>query len=234
MKEFIPDTTISNQNKALAAGLSSLRDHQGEAQAASGTIKWSGNFAAGDTVTINGVVFTAVASGATGNQWNIAGTLSLSLDALVIVLNASVDALVSVATYSKSGSDTLKAVHDTLGSAGNTFSLKASSPTNTVTIPERYLSGGAAAQVIGFPVTSKVIYLNAAGASNVPVALPAGLDGQEIVLFLKTKGGAGNVVVTPSSIAGGTTLTFSAVGKLAHLIYANSTWNVLVNTATLA
>lgn len=234
MQEYINESAITNQNKALAAGLSSVRNHQGEAQAASGTIKWSGNFAAGDTVTINGVVFTAVASGASGNQWNIAGSLSLSIDALVTVLNASVDALVSPATYSKVSTDTLKIVHDTLSAVGNSFSIKASSPSNTVTIPERYLTGGAGAEVIAFPIKTKVINLVATGGSNVPVVLPAGLDGQEVVLFLKTKGGAGNVVVTPSSIAGGATLTFSAVGKLAHLIYLGGTWNVLANTATLA
>ena len=62
---------------------------------ASGTITLTGVGAANDTVIINGVTFTAVASGATGDQWNVGATLTLSAASLAAAINASVTALVA-------------------------------------------------------------------------------------------------------------------------------------------
>lgn len=235
MREYIQETTLSHQNRAINAGLGSIRDLLSEAQFAAGTIRWSGNLAVGDTITINGVVFTAVASGATGAQFNIGGSLSATIDNIVTVLNASANGSVTPATYSKVNTDTLRAVHDAAGVAGNAFTLSALSSAVVVTLPDRNLSGGAAGEVLSFPITAKLIYLNVTGASNSAVALPAGLDGQEITLCLKTRASTGNVVVTPSALAGGTTLTFDAVGELSKLQFLGGTWRVVgTQTATLA
>lgn len=57
---------------------------------ASGTITLTAHVAT-NTVTINGVVFTAVASGATGNQYNV-GTDAVTGDNLAAAINASVTA----------------------------------------------------------------------------------------------------------------------------------------------
>jgi phage tail sheath gpL-like len=62
--------------------------------AASGTITFSGVGAADDTILINGVTFTAVASGAAANQWNVGASATLSAAALAASINASVTALV--------------------------------------------------------------------------------------------------------------------------------------------
>lgn len=62
---------------------------------ASGTITFSGVGAANDTILINGVTFTAQASGATGNQWNVGGTATISATNLAAAISASVTALVS-------------------------------------------------------------------------------------------------------------------------------------------
>jgi hypothetical protein len=62
---------------------------------ASGTITFSGVGAASDTVLINGVTFTARASGATGDEWNVGASATLSGAALAAAINASATALVS-------------------------------------------------------------------------------------------------------------------------------------------
>lgn len=77
---------------------------------ASGTITLS-SFVATDTVTINGIVYTCVASGATGAfQFNVGGTDTLSAVAIVAAVNAdasnnlmvvasSVGAVVTITAY---------------------------------------------------------------------------------------------------------------------------------------
>jgi len=41
-------------------------------------------------------------------------------------------------------------------------------------------------------------------------------------------------IVTPANFANGASLTFDAAGEVADLVFANGTWNIIVNTATLA
>lgn len=57
---------------------------------ATGTVTLSSHVAT-NTVTVNGVVFTAVASGATGNQYNV-GTDTVTAANLAAAINASVTA----------------------------------------------------------------------------------------------------------------------------------------------
>lgn len=61
------------------------------AASASGTagIVLTANPSATNTITVCGVVFTAVASGATGNQFNVGGSLSATIDNIVAAINAS-------------------------------------------------------------------------------------------------------------------------------------------------
>lgn len=116
------------------------------AQAATGSIVFDEQPAVGSTITINGTAFTAVASGATGNQYNIGANLGATLTAIETVLNASVVAGVAEATYSTTGGDTLVITHDTAGVAGNEFTLAASANSNgTPSYGE--LTGGTATTV---------------------------------------------------------------------------------------
>lgn len=55
---------------------------------ATGTITLSSHVAT-DTVTVNGITFTCVASGATGNQYNVGGSDTLTAVALAAALNAN-------------------------------------------------------------------------------------------------------------------------------------------------
>lgn len=74
------------------------QEGDGSATAAASTagtaaIVFSANCVAGSAVTICGVVFTAVASGATGNQFNVGAALTNSIDNLVTAINASTTAV---------------------------------------------------------------------------------------------------------------------------------------------
>lgn len=55
--------------------------------AATAALVFTANLAAGNTVTLCGVVFTAVASGASGSQFNVGASLSATLDNLVTTIN---------------------------------------------------------------------------------------------------------------------------------------------------
>lgn len=56
---------------------------------ATGTITFTTQPVASETFSVANVTFTAVASGATGNQFNIGGTLALTLDNIVAATNSS-------------------------------------------------------------------------------------------------------------------------------------------------
>lgn len=89
---------------------------------ATGTVTLASHVAT-DTVTINGVVFTCVASGATGNQYNVGGSDSITGDNLAAAINASVTALVSgyVTAANVAGVVTITAAQS--GLSGNMFTL---------------------------------------------------------------------------------------------------------------
>jgi len=89
---------------------------------ATGSIAFTANPSAGNTITLNGILWTFVASGATGNETNIAGSLSATMTQLASDLNASVNASLTVATYSAASPD-LNISYDTAGPAGNAYTL---------------------------------------------------------------------------------------------------------------
>lgn len=107
--------------------------------AATGNITFTANPSAGHTITINGVVWTFVASGATTAQTNIGGSLAATLTQLATDLNASVNPLVTPVTYSGTAT-ALNCVYDTVGGTGNAFTL-ASGNANGV-VSGATLSGG--------------------------------------------------------------------------------------------
>lgn len=93
-----------------------------------------------NTILINGVTFTCVASGATGNQFNVGGTDTLTAVAAAAAINASVSSLVSGAVTATSalGVVTITAVQS--GTAGNYITI--SSPNGTITASGARLTGG--------------------------------------------------------------------------------------------
>lgn len=196
----------------------------------SGKITFAGNMEATDTVTINGVVFTAVAAGATGNQFDVGATLSDTLDNLVTVLNASVDPLVSIATYTKTGGSTeLTATMDNYGTQynGAGFPLAASDDGVSVTA----VAGGQGNPGISLDTESTTVALTQAVDQN--VSLAAGDEFQKHTIVLTAKGGAGNLVVTGNFSGANTTATFNAAGDFIVMQFLNGEWWVLVNNSVV-
>ena len=117
---------------------------------ATGTITFGGNPSPSDTVTLNGVVWTFVASGATGNQVNIGGTVGVTVTQFRNQLNLSTDPLLSVATYT-SATNILTITYDTGGTVGNAYTLAASAATPSGAT----LTGGVDGDIIHLAVVTE-------------------------------------------------------------------------------
>lgn len=118
----------------------------GNAVAASGTIIFSGVSTAGDTVLINGVTMTAVASGAVNNQWNVAGSAALQAASLASAINTSTTPLISSVVSAAAPSATLTISALLGGVAGNAVTIAKGTDTGTVmTVSGARLIGGLAA-----------------------------------------------------------------------------------------
>jgi hypothetical protein len=92
------------------------------AQQAAGTITFVSNPVALTTISLGGTVWTFVASGATGNQTNIQGTLAATLTQLVADLNSSSDPNVDQCSYVASAT-VLTITYKTPGVGGNSFAI---------------------------------------------------------------------------------------------------------------
>lgn len=100
------------------------------AVAATGSIAFTVNPAPGDTITLNGVVWTFVSGTASDNETEIQGTAIQTLDALADDLNASADPEIAKCTCARpTGTETLVITFDTAGLSGNSFTLAASAAT---------------------------------------------------------------------------------------------------------
>lgn len=112
------------------------------AVAASGTITHA-SVSANDTVTVNGVVFTAKSSGASGNEWNIGASNTTSAAAFVVAFNASASAKTNllITATSALGVVTLTAIRT--GLDGNAFTLVSSNGTRLAVTGSGYLASGA-------------------------------------------------------------------------------------------
>jgi hypothetical protein len=87
---------------------------------ATGTITLSSHVAT-DTVTVNGIVFTCVASGATGNQYNVGGSDTLTGDNLAAAINANATLSGMLTAANAAGVVTLTAIVP--GALGNAVTL---------------------------------------------------------------------------------------------------------------
>lgn len=89
-----------------------------------------------------------------------------------------------------------------------------------------YLSGSGALGALD--TVNEMCFINATGAAT--CTLPAGSVGQVKTVCLTAHGG--NVVLTPSSMVGVSTVTFTAAGQAVTLVYSGSAWIVRSNNAT--
>lgn len=115
---------------------------------ATGTVTFSANPLPADTLTIAGTAITFVASGAVGNQVNIASTLGNTVANLMTLLIGSVDANLIKATYNINATQNVITIsaNQTIstgafaGSAGNSLTLTKVS--NSITVSGATLTGG--------------------------------------------------------------------------------------------
>ncbi|MCW5716277.1 MAG: hypothetical protein KIS68_00450 [Bauldia sp.] len=111
---------------------------------ASGSITFAANPSPGDTITLNGTVWTFVSGTPTGDETEIQATVTQTVDQLVTDLNTSADTEVSKCTWSRpTGTQTLVIEFDTAGPSGNGFTIAASA----ATVSGSTLTGGGHAHV---------------------------------------------------------------------------------------
>ena len=95
-----------------------------------------------NTVVINGVTFTCVASGATGNQFNVGASDTLTAVNLAAAINTSVTALVSGYVTASSSGAVVTVTSAFYGTEGNQCTI--SSGGATITASGARLTGGTA------------------------------------------------------------------------------------------
>ena len=66
-----------------------------------------------------------------------------------------------------------------------------------------------------------------ATSAQAPCTLADGANGQIKTIINVSTGGSNNVVITPSNLRGGTTITLNAPGETVTCIFKNSNWNVI-------
>lgn len=110
------------------------------AVAASTTGTFTGAPTAEDTVTVNGVAFTAKSSGATGNQFNIGSTPTLTAANLAAAINASTTAGVAGTVFASSSAGVVTFYSAVPGTAGKSIVLSESA--DNFTLADTTLSTG--------------------------------------------------------------------------------------------
>lgn len=104
-----------------------------------------------NTIVINGVTFTCMASGATGNQFNVGASDTLTMAAAAAAINASVTGLVAGYVVATSATNVLTLTSAFPSLAGNQCTV--TSAGGTITVANARLVGGAAdatAQTLSF------------------------------------------------------------------------------------
>lgn len=141
-------THIRNFFDAAAIGQRSCKTTvqvtSGDQATASGTFTFSAHASASDTVLINGVTFTGETSGATGNQFNVGTTATLTASALAAAINASATALVSGTVVATSALGVVTITAAVSGLIGNAITIAKGTDSGSVnTVSGARLTGGA-------------------------------------------------------------------------------------------
>ena len=74
-------------------------------------------------------------------------------------------------------------------------------------------------------VTSAITEINATSATGA-ISLADGTDGQ-IKTIIAIGTGSNNIVITPTNLRGGSTITLNAEGETVQCLFKNSKWNVI-------
>jgi len=138
MAQFLESIVSGGQMGSPPSVVSSIEDY---AVRASGTFTLT-SVVATDAISINGVTFTAVASGATGNQFNVGVSDTATATNLAAAINASVTALVSGYVTATSATNVVTVSSTNYGIYGNQTLI--SSADGTIVASGARLTGGAA------------------------------------------------------------------------------------------
>lgn len=143
-----PDEGVSSDNRSTRPsanlGPANLTGYTGGVSAtATATLA---SAVATNAVTINGVTFTAVASGAAGNQWNIGGTDTLSAAALAAAINGSTSVGIAGVISATSALGVVTIASVATGEAGNAIAISKTGSPITLS-PTAALAGGSGAAI---------------------------------------------------------------------------------------
>lgn len=111
----------------------------------SATVSFSGTGAANDTIVVNGVTFTAVAAGATGNQWNVGASAAATAIAVRDAINNSATGAVKNFVQAIVESSAVVTIYATAGggTAQNGITLtEGTDAGNVMTVSSPTLKGG--------------------------------------------------------------------------------------------
>jgi hypothetical protein len=140
-----------------------------------GHASFSGQPTANDTLTIDGTVVTFVSGSPTGNQVQIGGTLTITLNNLQTFLNASADTNLVKMTYQVTGS-VLYIISVLPGTTGNAYTLAKTS--TAITVSGATLAGGVASDISAMTACTSTsgAYLAQGLAAETPLACLVILD----------------------------------------------------------
>lgn len=137
---------IENLMAALGGGVRNgtlaVTIDDGNDVAASGTLTLA-SVVATNTCSVNGTTFTCVASGATGNQFNVGGTDTITATNLAAAINASATAVVSGAVVATSSGAVVTITALASGAGGNMYTISGGQA--TITASGANLTGGVTA-----------------------------------------------------------------------------------------
>lgn len=110
---------------------------------ATGYIEFSAQPTANSTITFNGTVVTAKASGASGAEFNIGATVDETVTNACTALNASADVELAKCTYTPNTTlDRIEIERDAVGTAGNSYTLAVGAGSNATRSAATLLAGG--------------------------------------------------------------------------------------------
>ena len=196
-----------------------------------GKIVFTGNLVANDTVTVNGVVFTCKASGATGElEFNVDASLSASLDALITKLNACTDPLVSYATYTKTDANTaVTSTADSYGTANNSPTRTLASTHSTVVVTQP--AGGL--DSVSASLDTEHTQIDFASAITADIYLPDGDESQRKTIAMVGLGTAN--IISANDKLPGTTNNYAMNGDdVLVLQWLGGKWRLILNDGAVA
>lgn len=231
MSVSLIDAIISRDETAILKGGTKHEVRQVGGTKATGKIVFTAQPTAGHTITVGTRTLTfRAAADADLDEVELGADLSATITAIIAKLATYSDALLGLAVYTKTDTNTALTVTSKVYSAaynGATgFPLASSNANGTVTA----MAGG----VNGYlSLKHEVTYVPDTETTAQGFTLAVGEEGQRKTVVLGARTNAVNVVVAP--LGGGVaTVTFSAAGHYANLICLGGKWISLGGSAAFA